>query len=82
SAYARFADPLRGDGQPVDVDRLMSGSAVCGDPAEVADRLNGLQKLLGLDAHLVLIDVGGLPPEEVLAAIRLFGAEVIPQLGA
>jgi alkanesulfonate monooxygenase SsuD/methylene tetrahydromethanopterin reductase-like flavin-dependent oxidoreductase (luciferase family) len=82
SAYARFADPLRGDGQPVDVDRLMSGSAVCGDPVEVAERLNGLQKLLGLDAHLVLIDVGGLPPAEVLAAIRLFGAEVIPQLGA
>jgi alkanesulfonate monooxygenase SsuD/methylene tetrahydromethanopterin reductase-like flavin-dependent oxidoreductase (luciferase family) len=82
SAYARFADPLRGDGRPVDVDRLMSGAAVCGDPAEVADRLNGLQKLLGLDAHLVLIDVGGLPPDEVLAAVTLFGAEVIPQLGA
>jgi alkanesulfonate monooxygenase SsuD/methylene tetrahydromethanopterin reductase-like flavin-dependent oxidoreductase (luciferase family) len=82
SAYATFADPLRGDGQPVNVDRLMEGSAVCGDPAEVADRLNALQKLLGLDAHLVLIDVGGLPPEDVLDAIRLFGDQVIPQLTA
>jgi alkanesulfonate monooxygenase SsuD/methylene tetrahydromethanopterin reductase-like flavin-dependent oxidoreductase (luciferase family) len=82
SAYAAFADPLRGDGQPVDLDRLMEGSAVCGDPAEVADRLNALQKLLGLDAHLVLIDVGGLPPNDVVAAIRLFGEQVIPQLAA
>jgi alkanesulfonate monooxygenase SsuD/methylene tetrahydromethanopterin reductase-like flavin-dependent oxidoreductase (luciferase family) len=79
-AYAAFAQPWRGDGSPVDVDKLMEGAAVCGDPAEVADRLNGLQKLLGLDAHLVLIDVGGLPPDEVLAAIRLFGDQVIPRL--
>ena len=79
SAYAAFADPWRGDGT-LDIDRMMEGAAVCGDPAEVADRLNGLQKLLGLDAHLVLIDVGGLPPEEVLAAVRLFGEQVIPRL--
>lgn len=46
----------------------------------MADRLNAQQKLLGLDAHLVLIDIGGLPPDEVLAAIRLFGEKVIPQL--
>ncbi len=82
SAYAAFADPLRGDGQPIDIDRLMNGSAVCGDPHEVADRLNALQSLLGLDAHLVLIDVGGLPPDDVLAAIRLFGEQVLPKLTA
>lgn len=81
-AYATFADPWRGDGHTIDVDRLMEGAAVCGDPTEVADRLNALQKLLDLDAHLVLIDIGGLPPEEVLAAIRLFGEKVIPQLDA
>lgn len=79
-SYAAFADPWRGDGLPFDADKLMEGAAVCGDPAEVVDRLNGLQKLLGLDAHLVLIDVGGLPPDEVLAAVRLFGEQVIPQL--
>ena len=60
----------------------MEGAAVCGDPTEVADRLNALQKMLGLDAHLVLIDVGGLPPDEVQAAIRLFGEKVIPRLDA
>ncbi|MEV5503563.1 LLM class flavin-dependent oxidoreductase [Nonomuraea fuscirosea] len=79
-AYATFASPWRGDGREIDIDALMEGAAICGGPSEVADRLNAQQKLLGLDAHLVLIDIGGLPPDEVLAAIRLFGEKVIPQL--
>jgi alkanesulfonate monooxygenase SsuD/methylene tetrahydromethanopterin reductase-like flavin-dependent oxidoreductase (luciferase family) len=78
-AYAQFADPWRGDGD-VDVDLLMEGAAVCGDPGEVADRLNELGTLLDLDAHLVMVDIGGLPRTEVLDAIRLFGAEVVPRL--
>lgn len=80
-AYATFADPWRGDGE-VDVDLLMEGAAVCGDPAEVAERLNELGRLLGLDAHLVMLDIGGLPQTEVLDAIRLFGDQVIPRLSA
>ncbi|MGP4098334.1 LLM class flavin-dependent oxidoreductase [Nonomuraea sp. KM90] len=82
AAYAAFASPWRGDGRAIDLDELMEGAAICGDPSEVADRLNAVRKLLGLDAHLVLIDIGGLPQEEVLAAIRLFGEKVIPQLTA
>lgn len=81
-AYASFASPWRGDGRTIDIDTLMEGAAICGDPDEVADRLNAQRKLLGLDAHLVLIDIGGLPRDEVLAAIRLFGEKVIPQLTA
>jgi alkanesulfonate monooxygenase SsuD/methylene tetrahydromethanopterin reductase-like flavin-dependent oxidoreductase (luciferase family) len=80
AAYAEFAEEWRGDGSHPDVDRLMDGAAVCGDPAEVAARLNGLADLLGLDAHLVMVDIGGLPQEHVLDAIRLFGAEVLPLL--
>ncbi|AQZ63695.1 luciferase family protein [[Actinomadura] parvosata subsp. kistnae] len=79
-AYAAFASPWRGDGGRIDIDALMEGAAICGDPGEVADRLNAQQKLLGLDAHLVLIDIGGLPQDDVLAAIRLFGEKVIPRL--
>jgi len=79
-SYAAFAQQWRGDGRGLDLDRLMDGAAVCGDPDEVADRLNGLTKLLGLDAHLVIVDIGGLPQSAVLATIALFGAEVIPRL--
>ncbi|MEU4443393.1 LLM class flavin-dependent oxidoreductase [Actinosynnema sp. NPDC050801] len=79
SAYARFADPWRGDGE-VDVEALVEGAAVCGDPAEVTDRLNRLTELLGLDAQLVMVDIGGLPHQAVLDTIRLFGREVLPNL--
>jgi alkanesulfonate monooxygenase SsuD/methylene tetrahydromethanopterin reductase-like flavin-dependent oxidoreductase (luciferase family) len=77
TAYAEFADPWRGDGD-VDVDALMEGAAVCGDPSEVTARLNGLTELLGLDAQLVMVDIGGLPHQAVLDTIRLFGQEVLP----
>jgi alkanesulfonate monooxygenase SsuD/methylene tetrahydromethanopterin reductase-like flavin-dependent oxidoreductase (luciferase family) len=80
TSYAEFANTWRGDGRGLNIDRLMDGAAVCGDPDEVADRLNGLAKLLGLDAHLVIVDIGGLAQAEVLATIKLFGAEVIPRL--
>ncbi|MEV8441367.1 LLM class flavin-dependent oxidoreductase [Actinosynnema sp. NPDC051121] len=79
AAYAEFADPWRGDGE-VDVDVLMEGAAVCGDPAEVTERLNRLTELLCLDAQLVMVDIGGLPHQAVLDAIRLFGREVLPNL--
>ena len=80
TAYAEFAEPWRGDGNPLNIDRLMDGAAICGDPVEVADRLNALKDLLGLDTHLVLMDIGGLPLPEVLDTIRLFGSQVIPKL--
>lgn len=79
TAYAEFADPWRGDGD-VDVDLLMEGAAVCGDPAEVTERLNRLTDLLSLDAQLVMADIGGLPHQAVLDTIRLFGREVLPNL--
>ncbi|MEU4743225.1 LLM class flavin-dependent oxidoreductase [Actinosynnema sp. NPDC023658] len=79
SAYAEFADPWRGDGA-LDVEALMEGAAVCGDPAEVTERLNRLTELLCLDAQLVMVDIGGLPHQAVLDTIRLFGREVLPNL--
>ncbi|MDT7789171.1 MAG: hypothetical protein QOF58_7590, partial [Pseudonocardiales bacterium] len=70
--YARFADPWRGDGD-IDVDAIMDGAAVCGTPDQVADRLNTLAELLTIDTHLVMVDIGGMPPESVIETIRLFG---------
>jgi alkanesulfonate monooxygenase SsuD/methylene tetrahydromethanopterin reductase-like flavin-dependent oxidoreductase (luciferase family) len=79
-AYATFANDLRGDGTPVDVDRLLQGAAVCGDPEEVIERLRALRDRLGLDVLLVLLDVGGLPEDELFATLELFGREVLPAL--
>jgi alkanesulfonate monooxygenase SsuD/methylene tetrahydromethanopterin reductase-like flavin-dependent oxidoreductase (luciferase family) len=80
ATYAAFAQQWRGDGKGPDIDRLMDGAAVCGHPEEVSRRLNALAAQLGLDAHLVIVDIGGLAQPDVLATIGLFGKEVIPLL--
>jgi 3,4-dihydroxy-2-butanone 4-phosphate synthase len=80
TAYAEFAHPWRGNGRGLDIDGLLDGAAVCGNPDRVAARLNSLARALDVDVHLVLMDAGGLPLAAVLDGIRLFGREVIPRL--
>ncbi|MEZ4239599.1 MAG: LLM class flavin-dependent oxidoreductase [Myxococcota bacterium] len=80
AAYAAFARRWRGAGADLDLDALMRGPAVCGDADEVVSRLDALAAALGLDGHLLLVDVGGLPADEVLGVIARLGAEVLPRL--
>ena len=54
------------------------GPAIVGSPAEVADRLNALTEMLGIDVHLIKMDMGGMPEKEYLEMIDLMGAEVLP----
>jgi alkanesulfonate monooxygenase SsuD/methylene tetrahydromethanopterin reductase-like flavin-dependent oxidoreductase (luciferase family) len=69
----------RGLGQ-FDFDGLCRQTALCGSPAEVLDRMATIQQLLHLDTHLVMLDMGGLPDDELFPTIDLFGAELIPAL--
>jgi alkanesulfonate monooxygenase SsuD/methylene tetrahydromethanopterin reductase-like flavin-dependent oxidoreductase (luciferase family) len=65
----------------VDYDHMLRGPAICGSPAEVADRILAMRELLGLDVHLSMFDLGGLPPERLRETLELFGNEVLPALG-
>jgi len=65
-----------------DYEALLDGPAICGDPGEVRDRILHMNELLGLDLHLSMMDLGGLPEAEVFATLELFGAEVLPALRA
>ena len=51
-----------------------------GSPAKMVDRLCALAELLTLDTQLLKIDMGGMPEEEGLAMIELFGTDVLPLL--
>jgi len=64
----------------LDYERLLAGVAVCGSPAEVVDRIAATRETLGLDLHLSMFDLGGLPPEQVEATLELFADEVLPAL--
>jgi alkanesulfonate monooxygenase SsuD/methylene tetrahydromethanopterin reductase-like flavin-dependent oxidoreductase (luciferase family) len=81
-AYARFAAELRGGGSTHTqaMGELLEGAAVCGSPETAAARLNRLIAEFGLDALYVLMDVGGMPAEDVHACMRLFAEEVMPRL--
>jgi alkanesulfonate monooxygenase SsuD/methylene tetrahydromethanopterin reductase-like flavin-dependent oxidoreductase (luciferase family) len=66
----------------LDYDRLLTGVAVCGSPAEVVDRIAAARETLGLDLHLAMFDLGGLPPAEVARTLELYADAVAPQLRA
>ena len=63
-----------------DYDWLLRDPAIGGSPAEVVDRIGSFHEELGTEVHLLMMDMGGTPPDDVLAMIELTGQEVIPQL--
>jgi alkanesulfonate monooxygenase SsuD/methylene tetrahydromethanopterin reductase-like flavin-dependent oxidoreductase (luciferase family) len=82
-AYRDFARDLRGGaGRALDYERLLEGPAVCGSPAQVAERLADIDDLLGLDRHLVLMDAGALPDALYRDALDLMASDVLPALRA
>jgi len=77
--YVAAVSNLRGSfGRDIDFDSLMAGPAICGSPAEVADRIAFINERLGLDNHILLMDVGGMPFDELRDALELMASEVLP----
>jgi alkanesulfonate monooxygenase SsuD/methylene tetrahydromethanopterin reductase-like flavin-dependent oxidoreductase (luciferase family) len=67
--------------KPFDFEWLCTeGPAICGSPDEVVDRLGKMSDLLESDVNLLYMDMGGLPPEELIEQIELIGSDVIPQV--
>jgi alkanesulfonate monooxygenase SsuD/methylene tetrahydromethanopterin reductase-like flavin-dependent oxidoreductase (luciferase family) len=83
-----YANYFRGASMPVgarrgpfDFDALIGpGTAICGSPAEVVDKLGRLHELWQHDLHLLSIDIGGIPYPLVARAMELVAEEVIPQV--
>lgn len=77
--YVAAVSNLRGSfGRDVDFESLMAGPAICGSPAEVVDRIAAINERLGLDNHILLMDVGGTPFDELKDALELMGRDVLP----
>ena len=67
--------------KPFDYEWLTwNGPAICGSPAEVVDRLGSLAEMLGAETHLLYLDMGGMPPQELFEMVELIGSDVLPQL--
>ena len=65
--------------QTFDYGRLLATVALCGSPAEVAERIAASGDLLGLDLVALSMDLGGLPRDLLMESIDLIGAEVDPR---
>jgi alkanesulfonate monooxygenase SsuD/methylene tetrahydromethanopterin reductase-like flavin-dependent oxidoreductase (luciferase family) len=79
--YVRFAvDRRTSHGRPLDYEALLEGAAICGSPAEVADRIHALDEKLGLELHYLMPDLGGLPARLLHEVMDLLGSEVLPRL--
>lgn len=77
--YVTFAQTLRdGHGRPLDFDSLLAGPAICGSPSEVVDRIAAINETMGLDDHILMMDLGGVPLDELRDAIGLMASEVLP----
>ena len=61
--------------------RLAEGRFILGSPEECVDQIKEYQSRLGVTTMLPRFDwTPGLPQEEILSSIRLFGDKVIPKL--
>ena len=64
-----------------DFDQLCEkGPALCGSPADVAERIEAMRDALGLDLHLSMFDHGALPEPLLRDSLERFGSEVLPRL--
>jgi alkanesulfonate monooxygenase SsuD/methylene tetrahydromethanopterin reductase-like flavin-dependent oxidoreductase (luciferase family) len=70
----------RASAYAVDFDAMLRGPAICGSPGEVSDRILGMRERLGLDLHLSMFDLGGLPAAALLRTLDLFGERVVPEV--
>jgi alkanesulfonate monooxygenase SsuD/methylene tetrahydromethanopterin reductase-like flavin-dependent oxidoreductase (luciferase family) len=77
--HLRFADRIRTRVE-LDSERLLAGVAACGSPAEVVDRISATRETLGLDLHLSIFDLGGLPSAQLEKTLDLFASQVLPHL--
>lgn len=73
---------IRGAPLHLDFARAASSSLLCGDAAEVADRIIAAGKTLGLSHFWAYFDLGGLPVAEVHASMTRFAEQVLPRVRA
>ena len=65
-----------------DYERMFETAAICGSPQQVVDRLCALREEMGLDVHLGMFDLGGLPESRLYRTLELYAEKVLPALDA
>lgn len=80
TGYVSWARNLLGSKAPVNYQELIEGTAMCGNPEEVLDRMGTFKDTIDPDLHLAAFDCGALPHEMLVETMQLFASEVMPKL--
>lgn len=64
----------------IDIDDFIRSHCIVGDPESIVARLNVLERDLGITDVMLRLQYMGMPHEQALAGIRLFGEQVVSQL--
>jgi alkanesulfonate monooxygenase SsuD/methylene tetrahydromethanopterin reductase-like flavin-dependent oxidoreductase (luciferase family) len=67
--------------QAIDVDEFVREQCLVGEPAAIVDRLLRLEQELGITHVNLRMQFSGMPHEQALAGIRMFGEQVVPHVG-
>ncbi|MDX6739438.1 LLM class flavin-dependent oxidoreductase [Actinocorallia sp. A-T 12471] len=68
--------------QGIDVDRYIAEDCLVGDPAQVVARIRRLERVHGITDLSLRLQFMGMPHEQAMEQIRLFGEEVLPHVAS
>ena len=61
---------------------MTSTIAMCGSPDAIVERMARAREIFRLDTQLVMIDMGGMPDDDIRASLDLFGEHVVPEVSS
>lgn len=66
--------------QQFEAGRTREGALFVGSPGEVIDKISYMHELFGITRFVAHIDVGGVPHEDLMKTIELYGKEIAPHV--
>lgn len=83
--YSTWSHPLIGNSDSTATDilaELRKDRFIIGSPSQVIEQIAYFKEQFGMDHLVCRLHFPGMPPDQVLAAVRLIGEEVIPAFSA
>jgi alkanesulfonate monooxygenase SsuD/methylene tetrahydromethanopterin reductase-like flavin-dependent oxidoreductase (luciferase family) len=61
---------------------LLERAMLAGPPAHVAEQVQELREVCGIENLITFMDAGGVPHDKIMRSLELFGTKVMPAFKA